>query len=72
LTPTHPTWFDEKSGGVAFCCSRAGAAAAAPISPVRTLRATNLALNVNEDISAPPLGVFVILADEATAFVGFR
>jgi hypothetical protein len=71
LTPTHPTWFDEKSGGAAFCCARAGAAVAAPINPVRTLPATNLALNANEDIYAPPLGVSVIVADYATAFVYF-
>src|ERR1700738_1532095 len=23
-TPTHPTWFEEKSGGAALCCATAG------------------------------------------------
>src|ERR1700686_4884715 len=54
LKPTHPVRFDEKSGAGAFCCATAGAIGAAPIRPVRTLPARTLALQVNEDILAPP------------------
>src|SRR5713101_8399413 len=31
--PTHPNWFEEKSGGVAFCCAEAGAVGAAQARP---------------------------------------
>src|SRR5215471_17547623 len=57
FTPTHPTSFDEKSGGAAFCCAKTGATAAAPIIPAK-MAANASALDVNEDIFAPPLAVF--------------
>src|ERR1700687_1526133 len=31
--PAHPTWFEEKSGGAAFCCATAGAVGAAHARP---------------------------------------
>jgi hypothetical protein len=52
FSPTQPTWFDEKSGGAAFCCAIAGAVVAAPMRPARMLPANTLALKVDEDIVA--------------------
>src|SRR5215471_10739667 len=54
FTPTHPTWFDEKSGGAAFCAKTgvtAAAVSAAKMPPANPL-------DVNEDIVAPPLACF--------------
>jgi hypothetical protein len=49
FTPTHPTWFDEKSGGAVFCCAEAGALAATT-SEAKAPPAKNLALNLSADI----------------------
>ena len=53
LSATHPTLFDEKSGGAAFSCATAGAFATAPMRPAKTLAASNC-LKANAHIPAPP------------------
>src|SRR5215471_11527181 len=52
FSPTQPTWFDEKSGGAAFCCATAGAVVAAAMRPARMPPANTLAFKVDEDIVA--------------------
>src|SRR5712671_5860660 len=47
---THPTWFNEKSGGDAFCCATTSGASAAQTKPVRTPPARNLPLEKCLDI----------------------
>jgi hypothetical protein len=60
LSPTHPTLFDEKSGG-APSCAAAGASGAAAIRLAKMLLARFVCFNVNEDIVASPL-VFLAFA----------
>src|SRR5258706_7334259 len=47
---THPTWFNEKSGGDAFCCAATCGASAAQTKPARTPPARNLPLEKSIDI----------------------
>src|SRR5258706_11309570 len=55
FSPTQPAKFDEKSGGAAFCWATVGAIGVVPIRPTRTMPASTLSLQVNEDIVASPL-----------------
>src|SRR5215468_852371 len=51
LSPTQPTSFNEKSG-TAFCCATTAPVEAAAMRVAKMLPASNLALDVNEDICA--------------------
>src|ERR1700704_2741734 len=54
LKVSHPTLFDEKSGGAAFCCATACTIGAIAIPASRMLAATSFSLKVNKDIVASP------------------
>src|ERR1700726_991011 len=58
LSPTQPVRFDQKSGGAAVRCARAGAIGAAPLRRAEAPTARIVALQVNADIVAPPLRRF--------------
>src|SRR5689334_18735246 len=51
----HPTWFEERSGGAAFCCAAAGAIGVAHIKPTRMLPANACPLRLDGNMVAPPL-----------------
>src|ERR1700704_6367843 len=54
LKVSHPTLFDEKSGGAVFCCATACTIGAIAIPASRMPAATSFSLKVNKDIVASP------------------
>src|SRR5580704_609049 len=54
FSPTHPTKFDEKSGGAAFGCAPDDAIGVAPIRAKRMPPAWARFLQTNDDMIVPP------------------
>src|SRR5215831_4144325 len=54
LKVSHPTLFDEKSGGAAFCSATACAIGATAITPAKMLPASSFSLKEDKHIVASP------------------
>jgi len=56
---SHPTWFEEKSGGETCCCAAISAVSATYTTAVKTPPTSTFALEANVDIVPSPLASFV-------------